>query len=203
MPDPRSTDFSLAAGREVVEILKRTRGRAFVLFTSYRTMRDVLAVAAMELEYPIFTQGSAPRTELLKQFRETPSAVLFATASFWQGVDVVGEALSCVIIDKLPFASPADPVTAARMDALRASGGDPFGEYQVPLAILALQQGLGRLIRHRHDRGVLAVLDPRLKTKGYGRRFIASFPPALQVSDLASIEAFLGPSTGVVKKGKL
>ena len=193
MPDPRSLDFSMAAGREVVEILKRTRGRAFVLFTSYATMRDVLGIAGMALDYPIFSQGSLPRTELLKQFRETPHAVLFATSSFWQGVDVVGEALSCVIIDKLPFTSPADPVTAARIDAIRERGGDPFGEYQVPLAILALQQGLGRLIRHRHDRGLLAVLDPRLRTKGYGKRFIASLPPAPVVRNFAAIEAFFCP----------
>jgi ATP-dependent DNA helicase DinG len=193
MPDPRSLDFAIAAGREVVEILKRTRGRAFVLFTSYATMRDVLGIAGMALDYPIFSQGSAPRTELLKQFRETPHAVLFATSSFWQGVDVVGEALSCVIIDKLPFTSPADPVTAARIDAIRERGGDPFGEYQVPLAILALQQGLGRLIRHRQDRGLLAVLDPRLRTKGYGRRFIASLPPAPIVQNFAAIEAFFCP----------
>jgi ATP-dependent DNA helicase DinG len=190
MPDPRSPDFSIAAGRQVVEILKRTRGRAFVLFTSYATMREVLGIAGMGLDYPIFAQGSAPRTELLKQFRQTPHAVLFATSSFWQGVDVVGDALSCVIIDKLPFASPADPVTAARIDAIRERGGDPFGEYQVPLAILALQQGLGRLIRHRQDRGLLAVLDPRLRTKAYGRRFIASLPSAPVVQNLASIEAF-------------
>ena len=190
MPDPRSSDFSIAAGREVVEILKRTRGRAFVLFTSYATLREVLGIAEMALDYPIFAQGSAPRTQLLTRFRETPHAVLFATSSFWQGVDVVGEALSCVIIDKLPFASPADPVTSARIDAIRERGGDPFGEYQVPLAILALQQGLGRLIRHRQDRGLLAVLDPRLRTKGYGRRFIASLPPAPVVQNLASIEAF-------------
>ena len=190
MPDPRSSDFPIAAGREVVEILKRTCGRAFVLFTSYATMREVLGIAGMALDYPIFAQGSAPRTQLLKQFRETPHAVLFATSSFWQGVDVVGEALSCVIIDKLPFASPADPVTSARIDAIRERGGDPFGDYQVPLAILALQQGLGRLIRHRTDRGVLAVLDPRLRTKGYGRRFIASLPPAPVVQNFASIEAF-------------
>lgn len=193
MPDPRSLDFSIAAGREVVEILQRTRGRAFVLFTSYATMRDVLGIAGMALDYPIFAQGSAPRTQLLKQFRETPHAVLFATSSFWQGVDVVGEALSCVIIDKLPFASPADPVTAARIDAIRERGGDPFGEYQVPLAILALQQGLGRLIRHRQDRGLLAVLDPRLRTKAYGRRFIASLPPAPMAQNLAAIEAFFCP----------
>jgi ATP-dependent DNA helicase DinG len=117
--------------------------------------------------------------------------VLFATSSFWQGVDVVGEALSCVIIDKLPFASPGDPITAARIDAIRARGGEPFDEYQVPLAILALQQGLGRLIRHRRDRGVLAVLDPRLRTKGYGRRFVASLPPAPVVHELARIDRFL------------
>jgi ATP-dependent DNA helicase DinG len=190
MPDPRDAGFPLAAGREVVEILKRTRGRAFVLFTSYATMRAVQAIAEMALDYPILAQGSAPRSQLLDQFRETPHSVLFATASFWQGVDVVGDALSCVIIDKLPFASPGDPITAARIDAIRARGGDPFGEYQVPLAILALQQGLGRLIRHRRDRGVLAVLDPRLRTKGYGRRFIASLPPAPVVHDLARIDAF-------------
>ncbi|HVH28658.1 MAG TPA: ATP-dependent DNA helicase [Vicinamibacterales bacterium] len=190
MPDPRSPGFAVAAGREVVEILKRTEGRAFVLFTSYATMRDVLAIAEMALDYPIFSQGSAPRTQLLKTFRETPHAVLFATSSFWQGVDVVGDALSCVIIDKLPFASPAEPVTAARIEAIRERGGDPFGDYQVPLAILALQQGLGRLIRHRRDRGILAVLDPRLRTKGYGRRFIASMPPAPLVHDLAAVGAF-------------
>ena len=190
MPDPRSPEFALAAGREVVEILKRSRGRAFVLFTSYATLRDVQAIAEMALDYPILVQGTAPRSQLLRQFRQTPHSVLFATSSFWQGVDVVGDALSCVIVDKLPFASPGDPITAARIDAIRARGGDPFGDYQVPLAILTLQQGLGRLIRHRRDRGVLAVLDPRLRTKGYGRRFLGSLPPAPVVHDLWRIEAF-------------
>jgi len=191
MPDPRSAEFAGAAGREVVEILKRTRGRAFVLFTSYATLRAVQAMAEMALDYPIFVQGTAPRTQLLKQFRATPHSVLFATASFWQGVDVVGDALSCVIVDKLPFASPGDPITAARIDSIRARGGEPFEEYQLPLAILALQQGLGRLIRHRRDRGVLAVLDPRLRTKGYGRRFLASLPPAPVVHELESLSTFL------------
>jgi len=190
MPDPRSEDFALAAGRETVEILKRTAGRAFVLFTSYATLRSVQAIAEMALNYPLLVQGTAPRSQLLKQFRETPHAVLFATASFWQGVDVVGEALSCVIIDKLPFASPSDPITAARIDAVRAQGGEPFADYQVPLAILALQQGLGRLIRHRRDRGVLVVLDPRLRTKGYGRRFLGSLPNAPVVHELAAVERF-------------
>lgn len=190
MPDPREPGFALAAGRQVVELLKRSQGRAFVLFTSYASLRAVQAIAEMALDYPMLVQGTAPRSQLLKQFRETPNSVLFATSSFWQGVDVVGEALSCVIVDKLPFASPGDPITAARIDAIRASGGEPFGEYQVPLAILALQQGLGRLIRHRRDRGVLAVLDPRMQTKGYGRRFIASVPPAPIVRDLDAVEAF-------------
>jgi ATP-dependent DNA helicase DinG len=190
MPDPRSAEFAVAAGREVVEILRRSKGRAFVLFTSYMMLREVQAIAEMALDYPLFVQGTAPRSQLLRQFRETPHSVLLATSSFWQGVDVVGDQLSCVIIDKLPFASPADPVTGARIESIRARGGEPFDEYQVPLAILTLQQGLGRLIRHRQDRGVLAVLDPRLRTKAYGRRFVASLPPAPTVHDLSRIEEF-------------
>ena len=144
----------------------------------------------MALDYPIFVQGTAPRSQLLSQFRETPHSVLLATSSFCQGVDVVGDALSCVIIDKLPFASPGDPVTAARIDTINAKGGDAFGDYQVPLAILTLQQGLGRLIRHRTDRGVLAVLDPRLRTTGYGRRFLSALPPAPVTHDLDAISRF-------------
>jgi ATP-dependent DNA helicase DinG len=178
MPDPRSPQFVAAAAREIVEILKRTEGRAFVLFTSYANLRDVRAVAEAELEFPILVQGTAPRSALLRDFKVTPHAVLLATSSFWQGVDVVGDALSCVIIDKLPFASPGDPIVAARIEAINARGGSAFGEYQIPLAVLALKQGLGRLLRHRLDRGVLAVLDPRLRTMGYGRRFLASLPPA-------------------------
>ena len=143
-----------------------------------------------EIEYPILVHGTAPRSALLRDFKATPNAVLLATSSFWQGVDVVGEALSCVIIDKLPFASPGDPITSARIDAIAARGGSAFGEYQIPLAILALQQGLGRLLRHRQDRGVLAVLDPRLRTMGYGRRFLASLPPAPVTCELDDIEAF-------------
>jgi ATP-dependent DNA helicase DinG len=190
MPDPRTPQFVASAGREVIEILKRTRGRAFVLFTSYNNLRQVHQVASAELEYPILVQGTAPRSSLLREFKATPHAVLFATSSFWQGVDVVGEALSCVIIDKLPFASPGDPITSARIEAINARGGSAFGDYQIPLAILALQQGLGRLIRHRQDRGVLAVLDPRLRTMGYGRRFLASLPPAPVTHDIQSIERF-------------
>jgi ATP-dependent DNA helicase DinG len=190
MPDPRSPDFAAAAARETIEILRRTRGRAFVLFTSYATLRAVRALVERELRFPLFVQGAAPRSALLRQFRATPHAVLFGTSSFWQGVDVMGEALSCVIVDKLPFTSPADPITAARMEAVEMQGGHPFSEYQVPLAVLTLQQGLGRLLRHRQDRGVLAVLDPRLHTKGYGRRFLDSLPPAPVTRTLDDVSAF-------------
>jgi ATP-dependent DNA helicase DinG len=190
MPDPRSVDFIAAAAREIISILEATRGRAFVLFTSYAALRAIPQIAEIELPYPILVQGSAPRSALLEQFRTTPNAVLLATSSFWQGVDVMGDALSCVIIDKLPFTSPGDPITAARIEAIADRGGQPFGEYQVPLAILALLQGLGRLIRHRDDRGVLAVLDPRLQTMGYGRRFLASLPPAVITREIVDIQAF-------------
>ena len=196
VPSPRAPSFTEAAAREVVEILRRSRGRAFVLFTSYHVLRSVQRLVEMALPYPILVQGTAPRTELIERFRSTPHAVLLATSSFWQGVDVVGEALSCVIIDKLPFASPGDPVTAARIDAIKAHGGDAFAEYQVPLAILALQQGLGRLIRHRTDRGVLAVLDPRIRTMGYGRRFLESLPPAPVTHELTAVEQFFGVHWG-------
>ena len=190
MPAPRHPDFARAVAHEATELVRRSRGRAFLLFTSYAVLREVQRFVEMALPYPILVQGSAPRSALIDEFRATPHAVLLGTSSFWQGVDVVGDALSCVVIDKLPFASPADPVTAARIDAMREAGGDPFGDYQVPLAILALQQGLGRLIRHRTDRGVLAILDPRLRTMGYGRRFLGSLPPAPVTLDLAAVERF-------------
>jgi len=196
LPDPRSPAFGAAAARAVLDILERSRGRAFVLFTSYANLREVHRLVERELPYPVLVQGTAPRSALVLDFRHTPGAVLLATSSFWQGVDVVGEALSCVIIDKLPFASPADPVTAARIEAIAGRGGSPFDEYQVPLAILTLLQGLGRLIRHRTDRGVLAVLDPRLRTMGYGRRFLASMPPAPLTMALDDVARFFErPST--------
>ena len=191
MPPPKAPSFSQAVAREAIELLTRSRGRAFVLFTSYAVLRDVQALLELSgLPFPILVQGEAPRSLLIEHFRATPNAVLLGTSSFWQGVDVVGEALSCVIVDKLPFASPGDPITAARIDAITASGGDAFGSYQVPLAILTLQQGLGRLIRHRTDRGVLAVLDPRVKTMAYGRRFLDSLPPAPVTHDLNAVARF-------------
>jgi len=190
MPPPKSPSFAEAVARETIALLTRSQGRAFVLFTSYKVLHTVKPFIEMAVPYPVLVQGTAPRSALIEQFRSTPHAILLATSSFWQGVDVVGDALSCVVIDKLPFASPGDPVTAARIDAISGRGGDAFTDYQVPLAILALQQGLGRLIRHRGDRGVLAVLDPRLRTMGYGRRFLSSLPPAPVTSDLAAVDRF-------------
>jgi ATP-dependent DNA helicase DinG len=190
MPEPRDPSFNAHVADEVIEILRRTEGRAFVLFTSYAALRAVEARVAVALPYPLLVQGTAPRGLLLERFKSTANAVLLATSSFWQGVDVVGDALSCVIIDKLPFASPGDPITAARIEAINAHGGDAFQQYQVPVAILTLLQGLGRLLRHRTDRGVLAILDPRLQNMGYGRRFLAAMPPAPITRNLADIERF-------------
>jgi ATP-dependent DNA helicase DinG len=194
MPPPRSPAFADAAAREVLDILRRTNGRAFVLFTSYSVLNAVRSILEPVLDYPMLVQGTAPRSALLGEFRTRPNAVLLATSSFWQGVDVVGDQLSCVIIDKLPFASPGDPITSARIEAVGAEGGDAFADYQVPLAILAMLQGLGRLIRHRSDRGVLAVLDPRLRTMAYGARFLNSFPPAPITSDPQAIDRFFAAS---------
>ncbi len=190
MPEPLSPDFVDRAAEEVVRLVATSRGRAFVLFTSHANMNAVAERVAGRIEYPMLIQGEAPKATLLEMFRSTPGAVLFATASFWQGVDVVGEQLSCVIIDKLPFASPGDPVVSARIDRLRNRGNNPFGEYQVPVAILMLKQGLGRLIRSAKDRGILAVLDSRLIQKPYGRRFLESLPPARLVHDLGEVAQF-------------
>ena len=192
MPDPRSPEFVAQAAREIVDILGHTEGRAFVLFTSYANLREVHARIASRLPYPLMVQGDAPRGVLIEQFRTTANAVLLATSSFWQGVDVVGDALSCVIIDKLPFASPGDPVVQARIEAITEAGGDAFQGYQVPLAILTLLQGLGRLLRHRTDRGVLAVLDPRLLKMGYGRRFMEALPPARRTHRIEDVARFFG-----------
>ena len=158
LPDPRNPAFTAAASDEIVRLLELSQGRAFVLFTSYQQMRLVYDRISLEIEYPTLLQGAAPRTALLNEFRNTPNAVLFATSSFWQGVDVQGEQLSCVIIDKLPFAVPSDPVVEARIRTIREDGGEPFYSYQIPQAALALKQGFGRLIRSRSDRGVL--VDP-------------------------------------------
>jgi ATP-dependent DNA helicase DinG len=176
LPDPRHREFTETAAQEIERILGASRGRAFVLFTSYQQMRQIYQMLKSRLEHPLLLQGDAPRTALLNSFRATPGAVLFGTSSFWQGVDVQGDQLSCVIIDRLPFAVPTDPVVAARIDAIRENGGNAFYEYQIPQAALALKQGFGRLIRGTADRGVVALLDNRITKLPYGRVFFDSLP---------------------------
>ncbi|MBV8859805.1 MAG: ATP-dependent DNA helicase [Acidobacteria bacterium] len=189
MPDPRSPAWADRAAAEVIDLLNISQGRAFVLSTSLSGMRALYERVQKEVDFPCFVQGSMAKAGLLEKFRTTPNAVLFATASFWQGVDVRGEQLSCVIIDKLPFAVPTDPVVAARQRFIEEQGGSSFYEYSVPQAIITLKQGLGRLIRSTTDRGLLAVLDPRLRTASYGRLFLQSLPPCRITSDLRDAAA--------------
>ena len=178
LPEPSAPAFVSAAAREIEAILNITKGRAFVLFTSYKNMREVYDILKGKLPYQLLIQGEGPKHLLLEEFRSDVSSVLFATASFWEGVDVPGEALSCVIVDKLPFDPPTEPVTQARIERIASQGGNPFYHYQIPAAIIALKQGLGRLIRSADDQGVLAILDSRILTKEYGKLFLQSLPPA-------------------------
>ena len=190
LPDPGQASFTRLAAEEIVRILNYSRGRAFVLFTSYQQMRMIYDRVSFEIEFPTLLQGTAPRSSLLEEFRSTPNSVLFATASFWQGVDVPGEQLSCVIIDKLPFAVPSDPVVDARMRSIREAGGKPFYDYQIPQAAIALKQGFGRLIRSRSDRGVLALLDNRITKQRYGQIFFDSLPDYRFTTSLEDVEKF-------------
>jgi ATP-dependent DNA helicase DinG len=190
MPDPRDADFFPQAAERTRRLLEITRGRAFCLFTSYAQMRAMHERIAQELPYPLLLQGDAPRNLLLEEFRDTPNAILFGTSSFWQGVDVQGEQLSCVIIDRLPFAVPSDPVVKARMDAIANAGGNAFFDYQVPSAVITLKQGFGRLVRSLQDRGVLMLLDPRIQRQRYGRIFLDSLPPYRVTNSIEDVEAF-------------
>jgi len=200
MPDPRSAEFGEAAAREIVKILNASNGRAFVLSTSYAQMRNLRRLVEDEVEFPILMQGEGTRSGLLERFKETSSAVLFATSSFWHGVDVRGEALSCVIIDKLPFSVPTDPVVAARQRMIDKHGRNSFMEYSVPSAIISLRQGIGRLLRSGSDRGVISILDPRIRTKTYGEAFLASlseYPVTYRIEDVERFFGSTGPSDSV------
>lgn len=193
LPDPRDSGFLPQAAERMRKVLELSRGRAFCLFTSYAQMRELYERMLVELPFPLLLQGTAPRNALMDEFRTTPNAVLFGTSSFWQGVDVQGEQLSCVIIDKLPFAVPSDPVVQARMEAVERSGGKPFYDLQIPQAVIALKQGFGRLIRSATDRGVLMLLDNRVQRQSYGKVFLDSLPPYRITQDIGEVERFFQP----------
>ena len=190
LPEPNHPDYTAAVVEAAVPVLEASQGRAFLLFTSHRALREAAELLAGRLPYPLMVQGDAPRGELLERFRDHGNAILLGTSSFWEGVDVRGEALSLVIIDKLPFASPGDPVLQARIDAMRRAGGNPFMDYQLPAAVIALKQGAGRLIRDVSDRGVMMLCDPRLLSKAYGRVFLASLPPMHRTRAVEEVQAF-------------
>ncbi len=190
MPLPADPDFSRAAAEEMQKILTKTRGRALILFTSHYNLNMAHQMLKDTIPYTLYKQGDAPRSVLLESFKRDISSVLMATGSFWQGVDVPGEALSCLIIDKLPFDSPGEPLVGAKIDAIRAKAGNPFFEYQIPSAIISLKQGLGRLIRKSTDRGILSILDIRIRNSRYGKLFLKSLPPMPVTQDLKDIDAF-------------
>jgi ATP-dependent DNA helicase DinG len=191
-PEPRSPAYDARLADEVLALCRLSQGRALVLTTSYSRLDALAERVAPRVPYPVLVQGEAPRERLLGRFRDEIDSVLIATQTFWQGVDVQGESLSLLVIDKLPFAAPNDPLVEARCERIAKAGGDWFGAYAIPSAVLQLRQGFGRLIRGHADRGVVAILDPRLRTRGYGRRFLEALPPAPLVGDLASVGVFLG-----------
>jgi ATP-dependent DNA helicase DinG len=194
LPNPNDPSFPSRAAERILELLRISAGRALVLFTSHHNLNMVYQILNGQLPFSLFKQGDAPKSILLDQFREDVHSVLLATGSFWQGVDVPGEALSCVIIDKLPFDSPGDPLISARIESIRRKGGNPFMDYQLPSAIISLKQGLGRLIRSNSDRGVLSVLDVRMMTSRYGRFFLESLPRMPLVHDLQAVHGFFESS---------
>ena len=193
LPQPNDPNFIPTIIDFAVPVLQASQGRAFFLFTSHRALNQAAELLEKKIKYPLFIQGSRPKALLLEQFKATDNAVLLGTSSFWEGVDVRGEALSCVIIDKLPFSSPGDPVLKARLDAMSQQGKNPFFEYQLPTAVIALRQGIGRLIRDVTDRGVLMICDPRLLKKSYGQLFLDSVPTMKRTRDIADVQAFFKP----------
>jgi ATP-dependent DNA helicase DinG len=187
MPDPRAPEYNTIAAAEIVKLLNITKGHAFVLCTSNYSMNALYELVSMRVNFPCLVQGSMSKAGLLERFKATKNAVLFATSSFWQGVDVRGEQLSCVIIDKLPFAVPTDPIVAARTRFIDEQGGKSFFDYSVPNAVISLKQGIGRLIRSKTDKGVIALLDTRLRTKSYGREFLNSLPKTKITGELKDV----------------
>lgn len=190
MPEPASPQFIPAVAEAAIPVLQASRGRAFFLFTSYSALRGVTEILENAIDYPLMVQGTQPKEALLREFVNHGNAILMGTASFWEGVDVRGPALSCVIIDKFPFASPGDPVMKARLISIRQKGREPFTTYQLPEAVIALKQGVGRLIRDVNDRGVLMICDPRLLNRPYGRVFIDSLPPMRRTRSLSTVQKF-------------
>jgi len=190
IPEPQNVAFVPSVVEAAVPVIEACEGRTFMLFTSYRALNEAAELLKDEIDYPILVQGESSQADMIKKFRKLGNAVLMGTSSFWEGVDVRGKALSCVIIDKLPFASPGDPVLEARIKSIRESGGNPFGEYQLPQAVIALKQGVGRLIRDDNDKGVLVICDPRIRTKSYGITFLDSLPRVPRTSKLEVVQRF-------------